>query len=243
MASLTTKAALLKADGENNVYIYSDVESSYRSPGMSFSRALYTGLTQLHTETLNIWSHLIGLIMMARLYWVEQEWDLRLYLAACCVTLLCSCLYHTFGSTSTRNGNLLVMLDWQAVLVAIAASSWLIAIRQGVGDTMVPIICGTWVATSMSLLCARHMLLKLLSCVMFAVLGLVAWMWQAIVRAADWRAMQSGIGPMYMFNIVGVGFVCCAAPERQLGWVVLTSHVIMHVAVVCGMLSLWQGYR
>ena len=132
MLLLTTRECLLKSDQNNSVYVYSDVHTGYRPPNMTVYVAVCSGLTQLHTETLNIWSHLFGLAIVSVLCHVERELDLKLYLAACCVTLVCSCVYHIFGSTSTRNGRRLVMLDWQGVLVTIAASDWLIAHRQGV---------------------------------------------------------------------------------------------------------------
>ena len=100
-----------------------------------------------------------------------------------------------------------------------------------------------WATSALSLTHNQRMLSKVLSCATFACLGLLAWAWQGAMRGrVDWAAMHDAIGPMYACHGAGALFVCCDIPERQTRSVVLHSHVLMHVAVVCGMCALWWGY-
>ena len=242
---LTTREGLLESDNDYGVCVYAYVDAGYRTPNMTCAVALWSGLTRIHVETLNIWSHLIGLGVMLVLCGAEEECDLKLYLAACCVTLLCSCAYHTFGSTSARNGKLLVMLDWQGVLVTVAASDWLIAHRQGADESFLPILVAAWTVSALSLTYQQRMLVRVLSCSTFACLGLLVWIWRAVCDGpgADWVAMREAIAPMYACYVVGAFMVCCAIPERRFNCSVLHSHVLMHVAVIGGMYSLWRGFK
>lgn len=120
------------------------LRSSYRPPMNSF-RGCFKSMFRMHTETWNIWTHLLGFTFFLFLvggiyifgdyvtYWFEDvqihslPWDeqvmLMFFFAGAMGCLLCSTLFHTFSNHSEGVFNLFIRLDYSGIAFLITGSS------------------------------------------------------------------------------------------------------------------------
>lgn len=111
-------------------YIY----EGYRAEHQVWDTTL--SLFSMHNETMNIWSHLIGLICILVVGWeyfllssesltMDSEWDhifLQLYVYCAAVCFLCSAIYHWYGCLSESCYDLLLRVDLTGVTMLLAGS-------------------------------------------------------------------------------------------------------------------------
>ena len=120
------------------------LKSSHRPPMYSF-RGCFKSMFRMHTETWNIWTHLIGfsffLVLVGGIYifgdyityWFEDvqihslPWDEQLvmmfFFAGAMGCLLCSTLFHTFANHSEGVFQLFIRLDYSGIAFLITGSS------------------------------------------------------------------------------------------------------------------------
>lgn len=94
--------------------------------GQMTARECLQSLTQLHSETANIWSHILGSAFMASHWWTSQgHWCLRVQAIASSALFAVSAIAHTFGPMSQQWTEALFRLDRCSISVtetAIAVS-------------------------------------------------------------------------------------------------------------------------
>ncbi len=120
------------------------LKSSYRPPMYSF-RGCFKSMFRMHTETWNIWTHLIGFIFFVILvcgiyifgdyitYWFEdvqihslpwvEQFMMMFFFAGAIGCLLCSTMFHTFASHSKEVFHLFIRLDYSGIAFLITGSS------------------------------------------------------------------------------------------------------------------------
>jgi adiponectin receptor len=120
------------------------LKSSHRPPMNSFI-GCFKSMFRMHTETWNIWTHLIGfsffLVLVGGIYifgdyityWFEDvqirnlPWDeqfmLMFFFAGAMACLLCSTLFHMFANHSEGVFHLFIRLDYSGIAFLITGSS------------------------------------------------------------------------------------------------------------------------
>jgi adiponectin receptor len=79
------------------------------------SAGLYERFFTWHNETLNIWTHLLGLLYFARVTLGLKSMSLQLYTASVSILFFCSTMFHTFMTRSWRT------LDFYAIALTLWA--------------------------------------------------------------------------------------------------------------------------
>lgn len=109
------------------------IDYGYRHGDLSF-KSVFLSLFSFHNETMNVWSHLIGFICMLiatinisiDLYSkggkISEIFAIELYMAAACLCLLFSSIYHWFGCLSEQCHQCLLRLDLTGVALLVSGS-------------------------------------------------------------------------------------------------------------------------
>lgn len=125
---------------QDNEYL----KSNHRPPMYSF-RGCFKSIFRMHTETWNIWTHLLGFVFFVVLvagiyvfgdyitYWFEDvqihslPWDeqlmLMFFFAGAMGCMLCSTMFHMFASHSKEVFHLFIRLDYSGIAFLITGSS------------------------------------------------------------------------------------------------------------------------
>lgn len=120
------------------------LKSSHRPPMNSF-QGCFKSIFRMHTETWNIWTHLLGFAFFLFLvggiyvfgdhvtYWFEDvqihslPWDeqfmLMFFFVGAMGCMLCSTMFHTFSSHSKEVFQLFIRLDYSGIAFLITGSS------------------------------------------------------------------------------------------------------------------------
>ncbi|KAL1648346.1 hypothetical protein SLS58_002099 [Diplodia intermedia] len=124
---------------QDNEYIL----TAYRPLSRSYARSILS-IPSLHNQTVNIWTHLLGLVFfaslarhlwrtLAPLYATATHEDVVVFacfFAGCFCCLACSSAYHTFMNHSERVYERWLLLDFLGILCLIAGS-WVPGVYYG----------------------------------------------------------------------------------------------------------------
>jgi len=253
-----------------SIHQYPFVLTAYR-PLQYSALSCVKSVLQLHNETVNIWSHILGVLIFIRLAMYTAAMPIgyaRTNIFAFCVgAILCfslSTVYHIFKEHSTAWARNLSAADWVGVCILIASSHVLIAYNELTSHPLVlfvflALIAISGLGTALILVSTifvpqgpassssqAEYIFRTLICVLFALLGLVIWVVHGFLANFDDPSLWLTINfllRMYAFHAAAV-FGVVGVPER---WRVGTfdilgaSHQLMHIGVVLGAGTLWRG--
>ncbi|KAI8143691.1 hemolysin-III related-domain-containing protein [Fennellomyces sp. T-0311] len=109
--------------------------TGYRPPSGSYHTCIKS-IGEIHNETMNIWTHLFGLVATMLLfihYLSEDKWSdlavtpyvpMSVYFICCICCLTCSCIYHTFSSHSHEVAVICNCIDYVSIVLQ-GTGSWL----------------------------------------------------------------------------------------------------------------------
>ena len=123
----------MKTASEVPVFCHcSFIDFGYRTTGTTLTDVVFS-LFSFHNETMNIWSHLIGLVCMITagivvihdLSAIEGNgnvYAVEIFILSACICFLSSTMYHWFGCLSEACHDNLLVLDLSGVGILIAGS-------------------------------------------------------------------------------------------------------------------------
>jgi adiponectin receptor len=112
----------------DNKYLF----SGYRYLPIQSTKKCFKSIFSLHNETLNIWTHIISLIIyLSSIRKITEIWKMDkedylfflLFLLSACTTYIFSVLYHTLRSNSIEFYNIFLGCDLRGIILLIAASN------------------------------------------------------------------------------------------------------------------------
>ncbi|KAI8144153.1 hemolysin-III related-domain-containing protein [Fennellomyces sp. T-0311] len=232
--------------------------TGYRPPSGSYHTCIKS-IGEIHNETMNIWTHLFGLVATMLLfihYLSEDKWSdlavtpyvpMSVYFICCICCLTCSCIYHTFSSHSHEVAVICNCIDYVSIVLQ-GTGSWLPSFyyyfyrepKLQLFYTMAMLACGT--ATAALMIVPRFQAEKYLGMrtavfLSFGLSGVVALVHSAILHGVS-TLFDMGFGYaliLGMFYVIGAVFYGARIPER---WypgsfdIWFQSHSIFHMAVV-----------
>jgi adiponectin receptor len=238
------------------------INSGYRDPNASFQDVFFS-LFSFHNETMNIWSHLIGLIsaviagymvtqeILASDYAVTELFALGSFIISACICLFFSCLYHWFGCLSETCHESLLNLDLTGVGLLITGS-FIPGIYYGfqcveaaqtlhcilIGVVLLVGLYAPWITMEVYGKKMRPFVLASL-----VVIGLVPFShWVLITPVLIRNKVMMGMAMMFFWYTVGFVVFVIRVPERLypdsfLMTQVISSHAIWHVCILLGLFS------
>ena len=213
----------------------------YRPPLPSV-RACLKSMFRLHTETWNIWTHLLGMLLflvvalcvyvfqmsevISSVPWYEQVIIGTFFLGAV-VCLTCSFLYHTLSCHSPKLSHIFSKLDYTGIAILVTGSSipcyyysyYCSAFSRYLHMTIVSALCVGIVIASVwnKLSTPQYRPLRTLMFVLFGLYGVIPAV-QVVLREGLTNAATSYSGAwliaMAMIYIGGAGLYVARIPER-----------------------------
>eukprot|EP00357_Protocruzia_adherens_P000020 CAMPEP_0114978812 /NCGR_PEP_ID=MMETSP0216-20121206/4022_1 /TAXON_ID=223996 /ORGANISM="Protocruzia adherens, Strain Boccale" /LENGTH=313 /DNA_ID=CAMNT_0002340065 /DNA_START=176 /DNA_END=1117 /DNA_ORIENTATION=+ len=140
----------MEADGALSHLILPHSHSGYRV-NLTF-RAASRSIVQIHNETINIWSHIIGALIFLKLFW-DEFWDLHhpfvettfllIYLGSCTITMVLSSLYHSYNCCEKKIAQAVFKCDLSGISLLEGVSGLLVAFSAFRCDRMAVVcLCG-----------------------------------------------------------------------------------------------------
>ncbi|KAI8144151.1 hemolysin-III related-domain-containing protein [Fennellomyces sp. T-0311] len=242
--------------------------TGYRSPSASYNTCVQS-ITEIHNETMNIWTHMFGLIVTVILFFqyffLQDEWSsqtgfgalsMTLFFISCTICLSCSCVYHTFACHSKNVSVACNCIDYFGITMLIIGS-WLPAYhyyfycepKWQVAYTAVMLIAGAATATMMIVPRFQAEEYLLMRTVLFFILGfwgIIAFIHSGFLHGFS---LLREIGVDYilvmgLFYIAGALLYGSRVPERWFPgsfdlW--FQSHSIFHISMMVGLGFYYTG--
>lgn len=240
---LITKTRLV-----NSVYsrtLYKFVNDGYRMPGDTW-RAVRS-VFQVHNETCNLWSHVVGfwimyyLLIYTVLNYRGPAVDFMLLVVFCVAAMFCmacSVLYHTMAAAEYRVCCVCHALDWMGVAIFTGASNLLfVHVELGtIGSKLVVGLMTCVVAHTnyQSIVRDRYGVNTLLT-ICLGSTGLVCWLFNG-------KTSVEGVLRIYGSYGVGVLVKLLDVPDRFVSVWFVHAHVLFHVCTVIGAYYTWETY-
>lgn len=205
---------------------------------------LLSVFTQLHNQTLNIYTHLIGALFFAWMTMKAHDWITFWYCLAATNCFACSSIWHSTSYISQRVYNLGLMFDYLGTTLMTAASNFMVLFAELQGDPI-----GVVVSILLAVYSAFYVVKKYVSTdisvvtfgpvfALHASLAIIFWLIGGMMYS---RGLTLSI--VYSLYAIGLFVHQKRIPERFFpDAYVFFSHPIMHTCVVVAAMVLLCGY-
>jgi len=249
--------------GNNNAlpdYLFDNpfVVTGYRIPPMSFRNAAFTLFTW-HNETLNIWTHMFGLVwFLVSIVRGGWHWSIQVYHAGAATAFACSVIYHWWGFISRRAYETCRAIDFLGIIAVMWSMyvPWVVMSFERTSTQWVYLAIATLISLmSLAFVSTPQFHMHMYAPyrpVIFGIQGFFSFvpMFHTLALYHDCSLVRKAVALVFTNHILhmfGSFLYATKFPERWLPHTItdhmFSSHTIFHITVVAGLISFQEGLR